>query len=181
MHKNGLDGMKFIILYVLKSRMKFENRCRVTVFLMTVLSFYGSLSRKIQKMAELSSSVSSDTLGTLSIPEEIETNVIIPPVEEPLTAVPNPPATSPSSYLGNTNLFMDNKDFFMLLQDRGELNIDKVTNRPFLRKPRKRHYDKNTDRLYKDIYVIGFTLYNLYKKFLDVFVKFGQPVLYATR
>ena len=108
-------------------------------------------------MAELSSSVSSDTLGTLSIPEEIETNVIIPPVEEPLTAVPNPPATSPSSYLGNTNLFMDNKDFFMLLQDRGELNIDKVTNRPFLRKPRKRHYDKNTDRLYKDIYVIGFT------------------------
>ena len=37
------------------------------------------------------------------------------------------PATSPTSYLGNQNLFCCNKQFFFSIQDRGESNIDRKT------------------------------------------------------
>lgn len=135
-------------------------------------------------MAQMSLSTSTDTLGSLSIPDVIKTNDmetsdLAPSVsvedntndEGPLT---HSSTTNPSSYLGNVLLFMDNKEFFMLLQDRGELNIDIATNKPYVRKPHKRHYDKNHNCLYPNIYKCRFTLYNLYKNHTDIFVKFEQ-------
>ena len=59
------------------------------------------------------------------------------------SASPDTPVT-PSSYLGNTALFIPNKEFFEYVQDRGFANVDPKTERPY---KRKTHLDKVTPQM----------------------------------
>ena len=52
------------------------------------------------------------------------------------TGIQDIPRTSPTSYLGNPDLFVPNLDFFLSIQDKGKPNLDDATNRPYKRKPK---------------------------------------------
>lgn len=81
---------------------------------------------------------------------------------------------SPSTYLMNPDLFLPNKEFFALFQDPGVPNIDPRTKAAYVRKPKKTHLDKKSSRLYKDVYKIGFKLYDIYEGHPNIFVEFGK-------
>ena len=84
--------------------------------------------------------------------------------------LPTPPRTSSTSYLGNPLLYIDTKEFFLGIQDKGQANIDPRTNQLFVRKPKKTHLDKSTGKLFKGIYKTSLALYNNYKNHTDIFV-----------
>ena len=63
-----------------------------------------------------------------------------------------------TSYLGDTSLYIPNKDFFMLIQETGQPYIDPRTGFKYNRKPTKTHYDKNNDSTRKHPY----SLFNFY-------------------
>ena len=70
---------------------------------------------------------------------------------------------SHASYLDDMSLYISNKDFFILIQETGKPYVDPKTGLKYSRKPTKIDYDKNNNRLYKSIYSLAATLFDVYK------------------
>ena len=96
-----------------------------------------------------------------------ETNPIVN-VDQGATVTNENDSTSITNYLCDPTLYIDNEIFFVLINDIGCPNIDNKTGLKCTRKPRKTHYNKADDRLYRNIWQLGYKLYEIYHRRTNV-------------
>ena len=58
----------------------------------------------------------------------------------------------------------------MLINHVGYLNIDTKMSLKYTRKLQKTHYNKADDRLYRNIWQLGYKLYEIYHRRTDIFI-----------